>query len=163
MTCDKPGQSAHLLPPQPAGLGWTGQEWQPRLFHQSPADDGVADDEISKNTFVVKKVFFHLKRFLTDRDVGRVGKTSHFEFKRLLTISVNQRSYHHHRGKTLFTLRILNLHYHHLLSGFHLYLLRNAALDDGAHSALLRLLKMNKIKKYLHPPYCHIRFRLISF
>ena len=91
LTCYKPEQSAHLLPPQPAGLGWTSQEWQPRLFPQSPDDVGVAKDEISINTFVVKKVFFHLKRFLTDRDVGRVGKTSHFEFNRLLTIGVNQR------------------------------------------------------------------------
>ena len=47
LTCDKPGQSAHLLPPQPAGLGGTSQEWQPRLLPQSPADDGVAKDEIT--------------------------------------------------------------------------------------------------------------------
>ena len=57
MTCDEPGQNAHLLPPQPAVLGWTGQDGQLRLFPQSPADDRVAKDEISKNTFVVKKVF----------------------------------------------------------------------------------------------------------
>ena len=56
-TCDEPEQSGHLLPPQPAGLGWTGQEGQPRLCPQSPADDGAAKDEIRKNTFVVKKVF----------------------------------------------------------------------------------------------------------
>ena len=43
MTCDKPGQSAHLLPPQPAGLGGTSPEWQPRLFPQSP-DDVNAND-----------------------------------------------------------------------------------------------------------------------
>ena len=67
MICDQPAPPP-LSSPQPAWLGWTGQEWQPQLLSHSPDDDhddhdDDAKDEISKNTVVICSFFSHLTEF----------------------------------------------------------------------------------------------------